>query len=75
MTYGYSDDLRTAALSYYDRENVTQHAVSEIFGISLKTVSNWIRLRKDGNFSRRSCAKVGTAYRLDEDALKRYSIS
>jgi transposase len=72
MTYGYSDDLRIAALSYYDKEDVTQKQVSNIFGISLKTFSNWIRLRKSGDFSRRPSGTKRPSIRLDESSLVEY---
>jgi transposase len=72
MTYGYSDDLRIAALSYYDREGVSQKDVSVIFGVSLKTLGNWVRLRKEGNFSRRSAQKKRESYKLDEAELRQY---
>ena len=72
MTYGYSDDLRSAALSYYDKGGVTQKEVSEIFGVGLKTLSNWIRLRKSGDYSRRSQQKKKSAVKLDESALLQY---
>lgn len=72
MSYGYSDDLRMAALSYYDKGGVTQSQVSEIFGVALKTLSNWIRLRKAGDFSRRSGQKKKGAVKIDEAALQNY---
>ena len=72
MSYGYSDDLRMAALSYYDKGGVTQSQVSEIFGVALKTLSNWIRLRKAGDFSRRFGQKKKGAVKIDEEALQKY---
>lgn len=72
MTYGYSDDLRVAALAYYDKGGVTQQEVSKIFGIAAKTLSNWLRLRKEGEFSRRAAQKKLLAYKLDEAALRQY---
>ncbi|MDJ0625711.1 MAG: IS630 transposase-related protein [Candidatus Caenarcaniphilales bacterium] len=72
MTYGYSNDLRDKALSYYDRSGKSQEEVSEIFGISLRTFSNWINLRKKGDFNRRSNQKKKAAVKIDEAALKLY---
>ncbi len=72
MTYGYSNDLRRAALNHYDRGRVTQKQVCEIFGISLKTFSNWISLRKQGDYSRRVNQKKKGAVKLDESKLIEY---
>jgi transposase len=72
MTYGYSDDLRVAALTYYDKGGVTQQEVSRIFGIASKTLSNWLRLRKEGEFSRRAAQKKQPSYKLDEAASCQY---
>ena len=44
MTYGYSIELRTRALAYLDKGEKRQK-VCEVFGISLKTLFNWIKLR------------------------------
>ena len=72
MTYGYSDDLRQAALKYYDLENVTQKQVCAIFGMSLKTFSNWIRFRKHGVYSRRVNQRKKGATKIDESKLREY---
>lgn len=72
MTYGYSDDLRQAALEYYDSENVTQKQVCAIFGMSLKTFSNWIRLKKQGVYSRRLNQKKKGATKINESKLREY---
>ena len=72
MTYGYSDDLRQAALNYYDSENVTQKQVCAIFGISLKTFSNWIRLKKQGVYSRRLNQRKKGATKINESKLREY---
>lgn len=72
MTYGYSDDLRKAALACYDRGGCTQAMASDVFGIGLKTFSNWIRLRKGGDVSRRSSQKPKGALKLEECKLREY---
>ena len=72
MTYGYSDDLRRAALKYYDSKLISQQQVCSIFDISLRTFSNWIRLRKQGNYSRRANQKKKGATKIDESKLKQY---
>ena len=72
MTYGYSDDLRQAALKYYESENVTQKQVCAIFAISLKTFSNWIRWKKQGVYSRRVNQRKKGATKIDESKLKEY---
>ena len=72
MTYGYSDDLRRAALNYYDSENITQKQVCTIFGLSLRAFSNWIRLRKQGNYSRRVNQQKKGATKIDESKLREY---
>jgi transposase len=72
MTYGYSDDLRQAALNYYDSENITQKQLCAIFGISLKTFSNWIRGKKQGVYSRRVNQKKKGATKIDESQLREY---
>ena len=72
MTYGYSDDLRQAALKYYDSENVTQKQVCGIFGISLKTFSNWIHQKKQGIYSRRLNQSRKGATKINESRLKEY---
>ena len=53
MTYGYSDDLRTKALSYYDTSGKSQSEVCDIFGVGLRTFAQWIKPRKAGDFRRR----------------------
>jgi transposase len=73
MSYGYSDDLRAAALAYYDRGDCTQSEVSDIFGIGLKTLNNWLRQRREtGSFARRETELPRTAYKVDEEALRSY---
>lgn len=72
MSYGYSDDLRAAALAYYDRSDCSQSEVSDIFGIGVKTLSNWLRQRREtGAYSRRN-EKVRLSYKLEEEALRAY---
>lgn len=72
MSYGYSDDLRKSCLSYYDKSGKTQKEVSQIFGIGLKTLSNWICLRKKGNYSRRSSPNNRNCPKLDKELVLSY---
>ncbi len=73
MSYGYSDDLRKAALDYYDRGVCTQAEVCAIFGLSVKTLSNWLRQRREtGEFSRRASGHPQPMYRIDAVALRNY---
>lgn len=72
MSYGYSDDLRKAALAYYDRGGASQVEVSDIFGICVKTFNSWISLRKKGEVTRRAYQKPKGAVKLDEAALRQY---
>jgi len=71
MTYGYSDDLRTKALAYYDASEKLQAAVCAIFGIGLRTFAQWVRLRKAGDFRRRPQQKPKPA-KIDGAALAAY---
>jgi len=71
MTYGYSDDLRTKALAYYDASEKSQAAVCAIFGIGLRTFAQWVRLRKAGDFRRRPQQKPKPA-KIDGAALAAY---
>lgn len=72
MTYGYSDDLRNSCLSYYDKSGKAQKEVALMFGIGLKTLSNWLRLRKEGSVSLRSNQKARHCPKLEEQALRSY---
>ena len=72
MTYGYSDDLRKSCLSCYDKSGKTQKEVAQIFGISERTLSNWIRLRKQGDYSCRSNQKNRHCPKLDDSLLLSY---
>ena len=72
MTYGYSDDLRNSCLSYYDKSGQPQKEVALMFGIGLKTLSNWIRLRKQGSAPLRSNQKARHCPKLDEHSLRSY---
>ncbi len=71
MTYGYSDDLRLKALSYYDTSGKSQAQVCSIFGVGLRTFAQWVRLRKAGDFRRRPRQKPKPA-KIDGAALAAY---
>lgn len=72
MTYGYSDDLRKMCLSYYDKSEKPQKEVALMFGIGLKTLSNWLRDRKEGFTSLRSEQKARHCPKLDDQSLRTY---
>lgn len=65
MSYGYSDDLREKALAYYDRSGKSQAEVGAIFGISVRTLSDWNRKRREGDYRRRSHQKCKTPHKVD----------
>jgi len=72
MTYGYTIELRTKALSYLD-SGKSRKEVCEAFGISLKTLFNWIKLRKStGNLEMQSRSAIRSHRKLHEDDLKGY---
>lgn len=71
MTYGYSDDLRAKALSYYDTSGKSQAEVCGIFGVGLRTFAQWLRLRRAGDFRRRPQQKPKPAT-IDGAALAAY---
>lgn len=72
MTFGYSNDLREKALSYYDRSGKSQEEVSEIFGVGLRTFASWVKLRKEGDYSRRPNQKQKATHKIDDAQLKLY---
>jgi transposase len=72
MTYGYSDDLREKALIYYDKGGKSQAEVSDIFGVSHRTFSQWVKLRKAGDFRRRPQQKQRAPAKIEDAALRRY---
>jgi transposase len=73
MSNGYSNELRERVLSYYDQNKATQAEVCEIFSISLRAMSQWIRLRKEtGDFSLKERPKTRKARKIDKEALKAY---
>lgn len=71
MTYGYSDDLRAKALTYYDTSGKSQAEVCGIFGVGLRTFAQWVRLRKAGDFRRRPQQKAKPT-KIDGAALAAY---
>ena len=72
MTYGYSNDLRVKALTYYDQSGQTQAQVCKIFGIGVRTFGNWVRLRRRGDYRRRVGARPRPAHKLDRGKLEAY---
>lgn len=72
MSYGYSDDLRCAALACYARGGKTQQEVSVLFGIGLKTFSRWVCLDKAGDYRCRVHVTGKRPHKIDGDALRAY---
>jgi len=70
MSYGYSNDLREKALNYYDSSGKSQSEVSEIFGVSLRTLNSWVQLRRSGDYRRRINQSDKTPHKLDDDVLR-----
>ena len=72
MSYGYSDDLRRAALACYVCGGKTQQEVSVLFGIGLKTFSRWVCLDKAGDYRCRVQVSRKRPHKIDGVALQSY---
>ena len=72
MSYGYSIELRTRALAYLDQGEKRQK-VCDVFGISLKTLFNWIKLReRTGDVKCKVYPKVRSNRKLHKEELLAY---
>lgn len=72
MTYGYSIELRTRALTYLDKGEKRQK-VCEVFGISAKTLFNWIKLReRTGDVQMKPRPSIRSTRKLHEKDLLEY---
>ena len=71
MAYGYTVDLRSRVLAYLGRGH-TQKEASYVFGISLKTISNWVALKKKtGSLALKRATSYKTS-KFDATKLKEY---
>jgi transposase len=71
MSYGYSNDLRDKALLYYKKSGASQQMVSEIFGISLRTLNEWVRCSKTEDYHRCETRRK-RPHKIDADSLRAY---
>jgi len=72
MTYGYPIELRARAMSFLD-SGKSRKEVCETFKISLKTLFNWIKLRKEtGGIEIKERPKVRSTRKLTREALVLY---
>lgn len=65
----YSTDLRKCVLKYLEDGGSKAEAV-KIFGISLRTIWNWIARQKEGNIDPK--VKISTPRKIDNDRLMTY---
>jgi transposase len=74
MSYGYSLDLRSKVLCYLDGGH-TQKQACQVFGISNKTIYNWISLKKEtGSLALRRSNPYKPS-KFEEQKLKDYVVS
>ncbi len=66
----YSNDLRTKALDYIEKGGSKEEA-SQIFGITVRTLFNWIKRKKAGYLAP-SKRKERTPHKIDSEKLKTY---
>lgn len=66
----YSNDLRTKALDYIEKGGSKEEA-SQIFGITIRTLFNWIKRKKAGCLAP-SKRKERTPHKIDSEKLKAY---
>jgi transposase len=74
MTYGYSVDLRSRVLAYLDGGH-TQKEASAVFGVSRKTIYNWLSLKKNTGSLALNRAKRYKTSKFDPDLLRDYVVS
>ena len=70
MSYGYETDFRERVLKYYDRIG-NKVKVCEAFGITRRTLYNWLELREEkGDFSLQDRPKVRSSRKLTKEKLE-----
>lgn len=67
----YSKDLRQAALEAYEQQEYSQPQVAQVFGISLATVRNWVRRKRETGSVEALPHRGGAQAKLDEQARER----
>jgi transposase len=67
MTYSY--DLRTKALDYIENGG-SQAKASQIFGVTTRTLLNWINRKKDGILP--PSKRQRDPYKIEDEKLKSY---
>jgi transposase len=65
----YSLDLRKRVIKYVENGGIQEKAAS-IFGVSPKTVSNWIRKKREGNLS--PITRENKPRKINYDSLRKY---
>lgn len=65
----YSNDLRQSVMQYVESGGSKSKAVA-IFGISLKTIWNWIKKKKEGDLAPKK--RVTSPRKLDQEPLLRF---
>jgi transposase len=43
----YANDLRRAVVTAYEKNEYSQHRIAALFGVSPRTVQNWIRRKRE----------------------------
>ncbi len=66
----YSNDLRKKALDYIEKGGSKEEA-SRIFGVTIRTLFNWIKRKKTGCLAP-SKRKERTPHKVDHEKLKAY---
>jgi transposase len=74
MTYGYSVDLRSRVLAYLDRGH-TQKEACAVFGVSRKTIYNWLSLKEKTGGLGLKRAKRYKPSKFESNRLKDYMAS
>lgn len=72
MSYGYDTKFRERVLTYYDRIG-NKVKVCEAFGITRRTLYNWLELREEnGDFSLQDRPKVRSSRKITKEKLEAY---
>lgn len=71
MSRSYSFDLRTKVISYLEVGHTKKEA-SEVFGISLKTIYNWLSLKEESGSVKAKAVKSYEPSKIKEKDLKEY---
>lgn len=66
----YSTDLRRRALDYIEKGGSKEEA-SQIFGITIRTLFNWIKRKKENCLAPKE-RKARTSHKIDNEKLKEF---